>query len=281
MPTFAGGAEGGSGGAAGLLVESGAAAKLSALTAVVTPADADLLYLVQSATSKKMTLAQAAAYMANGGLNGEVTVFLPAGTAAATPGLKIGTEFFIWERGGAYTAFGDQAAIVCEMNPNGWMVKPDRSLGFFDAGSSGAVDSAISRPSFGVFSLDTDSKGNALGAVRLSREVEANTAGIGAPNVLLASESNKTLTNEGATAENYHTLPAAAAGGYFVFHVVDTDGIRITAGAGDTIQAGTAAASAAAGFIRCATVGACIALKAVNATAWVTESIVGTWTVDA
>lgn len=110
--------------------------------------------------------------------------------------------------------------------------------------------------------------------------VEPNVAGSGAPNVLTAAESYAVLTNEGATAENYHTLPTAAAGLQFTFIVQDTDGIRITASAADTIQAGTAAASAAAGFIRCATKGASITLVAINATEWMSKSISGTWTVD-
>lgn len=111
--------------------------------------------------------------------------------------------------------------------------------------------------------------------------VEANTDGSGSPNVIVATESLYVYTNEGATAENYHTLPTAAAGLEFTFIVQDTDGIRITASTGDTIRpiAGTAA-SATGGFIRCATAGAFIRLQAINATEWIATGSAGVWTID-
>jgi hypothetical protein len=124
--------------------------------------------------------------------------------------------------------------------------------------------------------------GNGAVALRgFLKTIEANTAGSGAPNTLLGSETMNVLTNEGATAENYHTLPAASSGLTFTFVVPDADGIRITAAAGDTIRpiAGTAA-SAAAGFIRCATQGAFITLVAVNSTEWVAIGSSGVWTID-
>ncbi len=109
--------------------------------------------------------------------------------------------------------------------------------------------------------------------------VEANTAGSGAPNVLIAAESLTILTNEGTTAENYHTLPSAAAGYRFLFHVQDADGLRITAASGDTIRTSTGV-SATGGFIRCATQGAWILLDSINATEWVEHGERGTWTID-
>lgn len=110
--------------------------------------------------------------------------------------------------------------------------------------------------------------------------VEANTAVAASPNLLSYGESRKVLTNEGTTAENYHTLPTAVAGLSFTFYCQDTDGIRIVAAAGDTIRH-AATVSAAAGFIRCATVGNCVTLVAINATEWVVSSIIGIWTIDA
>ena len=115
--------------------------------------------------------------------------------------------------------------------------------------------------------------------LRAYRSVEANVAGSGAPNVLAASETRRLLTNEGAAAENYHTLPTAAAGLEFIFYVQDGDGIRVVANAGDTIRIG-ASVSAAAGFVRNATVGSVLHLVAINATEWIPVAIVGTWTVD-
>jgi hypothetical protein len=108
--------------------------------------------------------------------------------------------------------------------------------------------------------------------------VEANTAGSASPNVLINGESGNVLTNEGSTAQNYHTLPSAAAGYVFTFIVQDADGIRVTAASGDTIRLG-ASVSAAAGHIDSTTIGDSVTLKAINATEWVATSIVGAgWT---
>lgn len=109
----------------------------------------------------------------------------------------------------------------------------------------------------------------------------ASTAGSGSPLVLTSDESFNVRTNEGATAENYYTLPTAVAGMQFTFIVQDTDGIRITAATGDTIRpiAGTAA-SATGGFIRCATAGAFITLVSINDTEWVAIGSAGVWTID-
>lgn len=110
-----------------------------------------------------------------------------------------------------------------------------------------------------------------------SLTVEANTAGSGAPNVLLADESGKFLTNEGATAEQYNTLPTAAANLEFTAYCQDADGIRVTANTGDTIRIG-GLVSAAAGYIRTTEIGACVKLVAINATEWVAQTVpVGTW----
>lgn len=123
-------------------------------------------------------------------------------------------------------------------------------------------------------------KGVAVDGIVLGRTlVEANTAGSGSPNILTAAESRTLLTNEGVTAQNYHTLPTAAAGYDFEFVVQDSDGIRVVASAGDTIQdVGTV--SAAAGYIQSTTVGSYLRLKSINATQWVVVGKTGTWTID-
>lgn len=149
------------------------------------------------------------------------------------------------------------------------------------ATSAGGGDVGFFRDAAGVLRVTGSDKAASVGAMLQARVVEANTAGSGAPNVLTVIESDKVLTNEGTTAENYHTLPSAAAGLCFTFIVQDTDGIRITAASGDTIRPGAVAASATAGFIRCATAGGSITLQAVNATEWMATSVIGTWTVDA
>lgn len=145
--------------------------------------------------------------------------------------------------------------------------------------SGSTSDTGLKRQAAGVVRA-TDS-GSGVGAFLSTRLVEANTAGSGAPNVIVAAESGSIYTNEGVTAENYHTLPSAAAGYVFTFVVQDTDGIRITASSGDTIRpiAGTAA-SASGGFIRCATAGAFITLIAINSVEWVSIGSSGVWTID-
>lgn len=112
-----------------------------------------------------------------------------------------------------------------------------------------------------------------------SSQLEVNVAVSASPNILTAGEVGKVFTNEGATAKNYHTLPAARAGlGPYTFVVQDADGMRIVAGAGDTIRI-AASESAAAGLIECTTIGNTVTLIAINATEWVAVSYVGTWTV--
>jgi len=145
--------------------------------------------------------------------------------------------------------------------------------------AASAADTGLARSAAGVVKVTDGSTG--IGKLLNSNLVEANTAGSGSPNILTATESGTVLTNEGASAENYHTLPTAVAGYQFTFIVQDADGIRITASGGDTIRpiAGTAA-SAAAGFIRCATQGAFITLVAINATEWIAIGSAGTWTID-
>lgn len=95
---------------------------------------------------------------------------------------------------------------------------------------------------------------------------------------IAASESGSLYSNEGATAIAPFILPAAATNLRFSFYVQDADGIRVTAGAGDTIQVG-AGLSAVAGKIESTSIGANVSLLAINATEWVALSITRTWTV--
>ena len=153
--------------------------------------------------------------------------------------------------------------------------------GFFSASgpesNTNSRDTGLVRSAPAVWRASNASSGT--GVVLHAALVEANTAGSGAPNVLTAIESGTVLTNEGATAQNYHTLPTAVAGLVFEFAVQDADGIRVVAAAGDTIQdVGTV--SATAGYIQSTTIGSVIRLAAINATQWVVMSKQGTWTVD-
>lgn len=188
-------------------------------------------------------------------------------------GLMIGGMLLL--RGGTDTTYK-----VGYYNSANWRLASDVQMiwsGTTEA--TDAADAGLKRQAAAVILATNGSTG--VGAILSSRLVEASTALAAGPNVLLATESRTVLTNEGILAENYHTLPSAAAGLEFTFVVQDTDGIRITAAAGDTIRpiAGTAA-SGAAGFIRCATAGAFIRLLAVNATEWIAIGSAGTWTID-
>ncbi len=106
--------------------------------------------------------------------------------------------------------------------------------------------------------------------------VEANTAGSGAPNIITASESHSTFTNEGASALNYHTLPTAVAGLSYTFYVQDADGIRVVANTGDTIRV-AGVVSGTAGYTESTNIGDSITLTSINATEWVAVSSIGSW----
>jgi hypothetical protein len=98
------------------------------------------------------------------------------------------------------------------------------------------------------------------------------------PRALLASETGKLFTNEGATAEVGFTLPAAAVGLSYSFIVQDVDGLKVTAAAGDTIRI-AASVSAGGGFISATAIGNAVHLVAINATEWIALSSQGSWTV--
>ena len=110
-------------------------------------------------------------------------------------------------------------------------------------------------------------------AVQEAAKISVKTAAYS----VLASDYHTIFTNEGATGEVEFTLPAAAAGvGPFTLYVQDDDGIKITAGSGDTIRVGDAV-TAAAGSIDATAVGAAITLVAINATEYVAVNDQGAW----
>lgn len=133
---------------------------------------------------------------------------------------------------------------------------------------------------FGKIGIDTAGVTTWFKAPLLSSLlVEANTAGSGAPNIILATESGTTFNNTGAAAQNYHQLPAAAAGLHYRWVVTDADGIRVTAVGDDTIRQG-ATVSGAAGFIQCSTIGCVLDLESQDGTQWFVTSVMLTWTID-
>ena len=107
--------------------------------------------------------------------------------------------------------------------------------------------------------------------------VEASTAGVGTPNVLTAAETNRTITNQGAGAKCYNTLPAPASGLRFRFECESAHGIRVTADGSGRIRVGSLI-SALAGYWETTTVGAVLELMAVDGNYWVAVSCTGDWT---
>lgn len=97
-----------------------------------------------------------------------------------------------------------------------------------------------------------------------------------------AQDRNFFFTNEGASALIVFNLPAAAAPGTttgytYSFYVQDVDGIQVTAAAGDTIRI-AGSVSSAGGTATSTTVGSCLKIVCINATEWVCEALVGSWT---
>jgi hypothetical protein len=208
------------------------------------------------------------------------SVIVPLGTAAA-PGIEFtgdaGTGIFqradnfimVASNGTEQAYFRTPASDSGALSLNGGL-----SLHAGSPAGIGATAGVILSAS-GVIRVTNGATG--LGSTLTSRLVEANTAGVGSPNVLVANESRSLFTNEGVTAMNHHTLPAAAAGLEYMFYVQDADGITITAAAGDTIRV-AGSASSAGGTAANSTIGGFIQLIAINATEWVAGATQGTWT---
>lgn len=215
------------------------------------------------------------ATLINGGTGVSVAFPTIGGGSADRPVLDVVTSsdanrFFLF--GFSPNAYGRAGGTIFRVNSSG-------TYEFSTSGApTGTPDLALARQAASVARITDGVSG--FGRLIAGRLVEANTAGSGSPNILAAIESRTLLTNEGATAENYHTLPSASAGQEFEFYCQDTDGIRITASAGDTIRIG-GSVSASAGFVRSVSVGSSIALRAINDTEWITMSAPGgTWTID-
>lgn len=110
----------------------------------------------------------------------------------------------------------------------------------------------------------------------ITRSIEASTATSGSPNQLTAGESNKIITNEGATEKSYQILPSASSGLTFTFMIQDADGMRVTASSGDTIRL-EAYESTTAGYIESTQIGSSVELVAINATEWMAINLLGSW----
>lgn len=135
-----------------------------------------------------------------------------------------------------------------------------------------AGDTGLKRVAAGIVGVTNGSTG--IGAINASHVVAAKTAAY----TVLTTDCNTRFTNEGATARVDFSLPGAVAGLTYTFIVQDVDGIRVIAAAGDTIRINTSV-SAAAGRIDATAIGSCVKLTAINATEWIAEYSIGTWTV--
>lgn len=129
-------------------------------------------------------------------------------------------------------------------------------------------DSILSFINASIYSID----------MLYKRTVEITNQGVSSPNILVSTDTNKVLSNDGSTEKNYHTLPSADTGLTYTFIVQDSNGIRITASEGDTIRI-SSVVSAIAGYIDSEVVGSTVTLVAINSTEWIATSVVGTWTI--
>lgn len=96
---------------------------------------------------------------------------------------------------------------------------------------------------------------------------------------LTVADSGKTYTNEGTSTKIIFNLPPAVANLMYTFIVQDSDGLRIIANTGDTIRIGSTV-SKLAGYVENLTIGNMIKLVAINATEWIAEYQIGTWTIE-
>lgn len=145
---------------------------------------------------------------------------------------------------------------------------------YFRIANSDAM--TLSSTGLGIGTTNPQTALHVIGATLTQVLVEANTAGSGSPNIITSAESGTVYTNEGSTAQNYHTLPTAAAGLQYTFYVDNADGMRIVANTGDIIQI-NGVVSTTAGYCESLTIGSSVTLTAINATDWVATSVIGTW----
>lgn len=120
-----------------------------------------------------------------------------------------------------------------------------------------------------VESITGDGDGAITG---FKKVVEAHTA----DDTLTAAESGSVHTNAGAGGAVALTLPTAVAGQTFTFKVMAAQELRITPAAGDAIYIGASAGSAAEYWYADAA-GETLTLTAVDATNWVADAYIGTW----
>lgn len=150
-----------------------------------------------------------------------------------------------------------------------------RATGSLTLGSQATIpDLSFERESAAVGRIG-GSTNAVVGVVKHGLLVTATTTAL----ALATTASGIVYTNEGASggAVNF-TLPTATARLTYSFVVQNSDGLQVTAAAGDTIQLGTSI-STTAGNALSTTIGSAINIVAINNTAWMAQSVVGTWVV--
>lgn len=217
--------------------------------------------------------------------NTDVTVSVPAsagiGWSATTPGtndtgLARSAAGVVKVTDGS-TGDGSIRVAVGSAAAPSFAFDDDTGTGIYRqaAGKVGLAGNGQAGPYFDGGAFQFNGNGNLV--IGFGCTVEANTAGVGSPNILTVQESQKVLTNEGTTAKNYHTLPAGQTSWTYTFVVQDADGLRITANTGDTIRV-IDKVTAAAGYIESTTIGSVVTLVAINSDEWIATSIHGVWT---
>lgn len=187
-----------------------------------------------------------------------------AGTPEGVVTAGVGSVYFRTDGGSATTLYIKESGI----GNTGW-------VGAGSGGGGGGLAATDIDTSAELKAIVTDETGSGGGLMFAIHTVAAKTADY----PVVAGDAQTIFTNEGTTAKRNNTLPGAAAGLTYTFIVQDTDGVTVTAAAGDTIRIASSV-SAAAGNIDTTTLGSTVTLVAINATEWIATSVIGTWTVN-
>lgn len=112
-----------------------------------------------------------------------------------------------------------------------------------------------------------------------SKDILVTLATNGAASTPAIDDSGTVYINTGSTAKANVTLPGAnvtEGGVEFTACVVDADGIRVTAAAGDVVYIGSTP-STSGGYIESTTIGSCVTIMSTDSTNWLATSLTGTW----
>ncbi len=181
---------------------------------------------------------------------------------------------------GYASATGTKKALCVSQEDRGGagaLVANNRAWFKVASSPAAAITSVTFTPLTGAVNFITDSEIILFGIGGTDQQlaVEALTASRSLNN---NTDVGKVFTNEGATSSVAFTLPDAIAGLNYTFVVEDTDGLSITAQAGDTIRIYDQL-SASGGNATSTDQGATIILTAISSSKWVATSGLGTWTV--